>query len=100
MTILTREFIEEIKSKVAKEFNVEKLELVGSYRRDQAKETSDVDLLILDEKAPRGMKYLEMIARLEDELEKEVGLMHLNSMTRPTDAPIIESMLKDIEDYD
>lgn len=100
MTILSRTFIEEVKTKIAKEYKVNRIELVGSYRRNQAKETSDVDFLILDEKAPRGMKYLEMIARLEDELEKEVGLMHLNSMTRPTDAPIIKSMLKDIETYD
>ena len=98
--ILTREFIEEIKSKVAKEFNVKKIELVGSYRRNEANEKSDVDLLILDEKAPRGMKYLEMIGRLEDELEKEVGLMHLASMTRPTDEAIIRSMLKDIKTFD
>lgn len=95
--ILTREFIEEIKSKVAKESNVEKIELVGSYRRNEATDRSDVDLLILDDKAPRSMKYLEMIARLEDELEKEVGLMHLNPMTRPTDKTIIKSMLEDIE---
>lgn len=98
--ILTREFIEEIKSKVAKEFNVEKIELVGSYRRNEATDRSDADLLILDDKAPRGMKYLEMIARLEDELEKEVGLMHLASMTRPTDTVIINSMLKDIKTFD
>lgn len=100
MAILTREFIEEVKSKVAKEFNVEKIELVGSYRRNEANEKSDVDLLILDEKAPRGMKYLEMIGRLEDDLGKEVGLMHLNSMTRPTDKAIIRSMLEDIERYE
>ena len=100
MTILTREFIEEVKTKVAKEFNVESIELVGSYRRNEATDQSDVDLLILDEKAPRGMKYLEMIARLEDELKKEVGLMHLASMTRPTDEVIIRSMLEDIERYE
>lgn len=100
MSILTRDFIEKVKSKVAKEYNVEKIELVGSYRRNQATEKSDVDLLILDEKAPRGMKYLEMIARLEDDLGKEVGLMHLASMTRPTDEIIIKSMLKDIKDYE
>lgn len=98
--ILTREFIEEIKSKVAKEFDVEKIELVGSYRRNEATDRSDVDLLILDEKAPRGMKYLEMIGRLEDDLGKEVGLMHLASMTRPTDEVIIRSMLKDIKTFD
>ena len=46
------------------------------------------------------MKYLEMIGRLEDALGKEVGLMHLASMTRPTDPPIIKSMLKDTEDYE
>ena len=100
MTILTREFIEEVKSKIANEYDVKQIELVGSYRRNQAKETSDVDLLILDEKAPRGMKYLEMIAKLEDDLGKEVGLMHLASMTRPTDEIIIKSMLKDIETYE
>ena len=99
MTILTREFIEETKSRIAKEFNVDQIELVGSYRRNQATEKSDVDFLILDETAPRGMKYLEMIGKLEDALSKEVGLMHLASMTRPTDLPIIKSMLKDIQTH-
>ena len=41
-----------------------------------------------------------MIARLEEELEKEVGLMHHASMTRPTDEVIIRSMLKDIKTFD
>ena len=100
MTILTREFIEETKSRIAKEYDVSQIELVGSYRRNQARSSSDVDFLILDPKAPRGMKYLEMIGKLEDALGKEVGLMHLKSMTRPTDQPIIISMLKDIEDYE
>ena len=100
MTILTKSFIEETLSEIANKYNVKQIELVGSYRRNTATEKSDVDFLILDEKAPRGMKYLEMIADLEDALGKEVGLMHLASMTRSTDKPIIESMLKDIETYD
>ena len=99
MTILTREFIEETKSRIAKEYDVNQIELVGSYRRNEATEKSDVDFLILDPKAPRGMKYLEMIGKLEDALGKEVGLMHLRSMTRPTDQPIVISMLKDLETY-
>lgn len=100
MTILTKSFIEETLSEISNKYNVKQIELVGSYRRNQAKETSDVDFLILDDSAPRGMKFLQMIADLEDALGKEVGLMHLASMTRPTDKPIIESMLKDIETYD
>lgn len=98
--VLSRQFIETVKRHVAEEFGVEKIELVGSYRRDEAKERSDVDFLILDETAPRGMKYLEMSSRLQNLLGKEVGLMHANSMTRSTDEPILQSMMKEIEDYD
>lgn len=98
--VLSRDFIETVKRHVADEFGVEKIELVGSYRRGEAKERSDVDFLILDETAPRGMKYLEMSSRLQNLLGKEVGLMHANSMTRSTDEPILQSMMKEIEDYD
>lgn len=98
--ILSRQFIENVKENAAFRFGVKKIELVGSYRRNEATEESDVDFLILDEKAPYGLKFLEMIAFLKDHLGKEVGLLHKNSMTRERDREIIESMMEDIEKYE
>lgn len=101
MTILTRDFIEEVKSKIANEYNVKQIELVGSYRRNQAKETSDVDFLILDDSAPRGMKFLQMIVDLEETLGKDVGLMTVKGLSEtPMKQKVLQSMLKDIEDYE
>lgn len=101
MTILARDFIEEVKTKIANEYNVKQIELVGSYRRNQAKETSDVDFLILDDSAPRGMKFLQMIVDLEETLGKEVGLMTVKGLSEtPMKQKVLQSMLKDIKDYE
>ena len=98
--ILSRQFIEDVKNLAAEKFGVNKIELVGSYRRNEATEESDVDFLILDDEAPYGLEFLKMIAFLEDHLGKEVGLLHKNSMTRERDKAIIESMMSDIEEYE
>lgn len=101
MTILTKSFIEETLSEISNKYNVQQIELVGSYRRNQAKETSDVDFLILDDSAPRGMKFLQMIADLEETLGKEVGLMTVKGLSEtPMKQKVLQSMLKDIEDYE
>ena len=99
-SILTRDFIESVKSKVAEEFGVKSIELVGSYRRNEATEESDVDFLILDEKAPYGIEFLKMITFLKEHLSKEVGLLHKNSMTRGRDKAILDSMQEDIRNYE
>ena len=98
--ILSRQFIESVKENAAFEFGVNQIELVGSYRRNEATEESDVDFLILDEKAPYGIEFLKMITYLKEHLGKEVGLLHKNSMTRERDKVIIESMLEDIRNYE
>lgn len=98
--ILTRDEIESVKRSAAEKFGVRQIELVGSYRRNEATEESDVDFLILDEKAPYGIEFLKMITFLKDLLGKEVGLLHKNSMTRERDKAIVDSMLEDIRDYE
>lgn len=98
--ILSRQFIEDVKNLAAEKFVVNKIELVGSYRRNEATEESDVDFLILDDEAPYGLEFLKMIAFLEDHLGKEVGLLHKRSMTRERDKAIIESMMNDIKTYE
>ena len=100
MSILTRHKIESVKRSAVEKFGVRQIEIVGSYRRNEATEESDVDFLILDEKAPYGIEFLEMYAFLTDRLGKEVGLLHKNSMTRKRDEPIVSSMMEDIRDYE
>lgn len=98
--ILTRDQIESVKRSAAEKFGVKQIELVGSYRRNEATEKSDVDFLILDEKAPYGIEFLKMYAFLTDHLGKEIGLLHKSSMTRKRDEPIIASMMEDINNYE
>ena len=98
--ILSRQFIENVKENAAFRFGVKKIELVGSYRRNEATEESDVDFLILDEKAPYGIEFLKMISFLKEHLGKEVGLLHKNSMTRERDKAILDSMQEDISNYE
>lgn len=98
--ILSRRFIEYVKNRVAEEFGVGKIELVGSYRRGEAKERSDVDLLILDESYPKGMKFLQMIGRFEDLLGKEVGLVTKSGLSQDfMKKTVLESMMEDIANY-
>ena len=97
--ILSRQFIEDVKNLAAEKFKVEQIELVVSYRRNEATEESDVDFLILDDEAPYGLEFLKMIAFLEDHHGKEVGLLHKCSMTRERDKAIIKSMMSDVEEY-
>ena len=75
MTILQRSYIESVVREIADEFGVKQIELVGDYRRAKAKETSPIDLMILDDSAPRGLEFYGMIGRLEDALGKEVCLV-------------------------
>ena len=99
--ILDRQFIETVKSKIAKEFNVNSIELVGSYRRNEATKDSDVDFLILDDSRPKGMQFIRMICRLEEELGKEVGLVTVAGLSETEmKKRVLDSMRKDIELYD
>ena len=101
MTILTRSFIEEVKTKIAKEYNVSKIELVGSYRRNEAKETSDVDFLILESDGLKARNFLRMIDQFEKELGKPIGLVTARGLSEdPMKQKVLQSMLKDIEDYE
>lgn len=100
-SVLSRSFIESVKCKIAKEFDVNQIELVGSYRRGEATEESDVDFLILSESYPKGMQFIRMISRLEEDLGKEVGLVTINGLSEnPMKKKVLDSMRKDIELYD
>ena len=98
--ILERSYIESVVREIADEFGVEQIELVGSYRRGQAKEDSDVDLIILDDSAPRGMDFLGMIIDLEEALGKEVGLVTYKGLgENKLKQRVRDSMMEDIKQY-
>ena len=100
MTILQRSYIESVVREIADEFGVKQIELVGSYRRGQAKEDSDVDLIILDDSAPRGMDFLGMIIDLEEALGKEVGLVTYDGLEQDKlKRRVRDSMMEDIKHY-
>lgn len=101
MTILQRSHIESVVREIADEFGVKQIELVGSYRRGQAKEESDVDLIILDDSAPKsGMDFLRMIGRLEETLGKEVGLVTAKGLNEDTlRRRVYDRMMEDIKNY-
>lgn len=73
--ILERSYIESVVREIADEFGVKQIKLVGDYGRGKAKETSPIDLMILDDSAPRGLEFYGMIGRLEETLGKEVCLV-------------------------
>ena len=100
MTILQRSYIESVVREIADEFGVKQIELVGSYRRGQAKEDSDVDLIILDDSAPRGMDFLGMIIDLEESLGKEVGLVTYKGLgENKLKQRVRDAMMEDIKNY-
>lgn len=75
--------IKQIKTSIEKVFikypQVEFAYLFGSYSRGEAKETSDVDILIY---APNfgGFKYIEMFTELKEALNKDVDLVSLSQI--------------------
>lgn len=100
MTILQRSYIESVVREIADEFGVKQIELVGSYRRGQAREDSDIDLIILDDSAPRGMDFLGMIIDLEEALGKEVGLVTYDGLEQDKlKRRVRDSMMEDIKNY-
>ena len=101
MTILQRSYIESVVREIADEFGVKQIELVGSYRRGQAREDSDVDLIILDDSAPKsGMDFLRLIGRLEETLGKEVGLVTSKGLNEDSLRRLVhDRMMEDIKNY-
>ena len=98
--ILERSHIESVVREIADEFGVKQIELVGSYRRGQAEEDSDIDLIILDDSAPRGMSFLRMIGRLEETLNKEVGLVTYKGLgENKLKQRVRDTMMEDIKNY-
>lgn len=76
--ILTIDKIRAIVSPIMKQNNIEKCYLFGSYARNEARDNSDVDLLV--ETNISGLAFLSLIETLRTALHKRVDLIRVDDL--------------------
>lgn len=70
---------------VAEKYHLRAVYVFGSYARGEAREDSDIDLLIDAEGSGlRGFAYGGLYQDLEDALEKPIDLITVGSLMQPT----------------
>ena len=89
--ILSKEQIKEICQQVFANYEVEFCYLFGSYAKDVAKETSDIDLLISSNAT--GIKFFGLIEELREKLKKKVDLLDINQLNNNPE--LLKEILKD-----
>jgi len=83
--------IKEVLADVLGEYDVKSCYLFGSYAKDNASETSDVDLLI--DSNVTGLDYFGLLQRLIDNLHKNVDLVRMTDAT--ANPELMSEILKD-----
>lgn len=69
---------------VAEKYHLRAIYVFGSYARGEAREDSDVDLLIDDTNSGlRGLAYGGLCYDLEEALEKEISFILIGSLKEP-----------------
>lgn len=76
-----------------KKYYLNRIFLYGSYSKGRAKQSSDIDLIILDEEIPRGMKFLQMIADVESILDKSVTIQAAKYFKREEEKKLLEEIM-------
>lgn len=69
---------------VAENYRLQAVYVFGSYARGDAKEDSDVDLLVDDTGSGlRGLAYGGLYSDLEDALEKSIDMVTIGALQQP-----------------
>lgn len=89
--ILTIDQIRKICSEIFKNYSVDYCYLFGSYAKDKATETSDVDLLVA--MPVDGMKFFELIELLREQLKKKIDLLDIAQLDN--NSALVQEILKD-----
>lgn len=89
--ILSFDIIKKKVTEVLSKHNITYCYLFGSYARGEAKENSDVDLLIKTDIT--GLQFLTLIEELRTALNKKVDLLRLSDLQ--SDNPLILEVLKE-----
>ena len=89
--ILTLGEIKSICTAVFMDYPVDFCYLFGSYAKGQAKNISDIDLLISTEVS--GLQYYEMAERLRESLKKKIDLLDVKQLLNNEE--LLKEVLKD-----
>lgn len=79
---------------IKKEFNVERIELFGSYLKKEQTKKSDLDLLVTFKKTPGLIRFIELENYLSDILEIKVDLVIKDSVKTILRNRILSSTLQ------
>jgi predicted nucleotidyltransferase len=86
------EFLKSHKTEIEQRFGVTKLGLAGSYARDEAKNESDIDIIVEIDSPNRFRSFFYLLYFLQDSLGKKIDLATESSLK-----PIVKkTILKDI----
>ena len=93
--ILTnKEISDAVNQILRKKYHLNRIFLYGSYSNGKAKQSSDVDLIVLDEEVPKGMKFLQMISDVESVLDKSVKIQAAKYFKREEEKKLLEEIMK------
>lgn len=84
------DFFESHKQLIIERFGVKHLALFGSVVRDEAREDSDLDVLVEFEGGENYRNYFDLLFYLEDHLHCEIDLVSRDAV-RPQLKPYIEN---------
>lgn len=89
--ILTIDKIKKVCTNVFQEYKVDYCYLFGSYAKNKAKETSDVDLLVSTQIS--GMKFFGLIEELREQLKKKVDVLDVTQLNNNYE--LVKEILRD-----
>jgi hypothetical protein len=89
--ILSVDKIRKISSSVLSKYNIEYAYLFGSYAKDKATESSDIDLLVSTSMS--GMEFFGLVEELRQELKKKIDVITISSLEDNKD--LLHEILKD-----
>ena len=89
--ILTIDKIKELLIPILHKHNIKYCYLFGSYSRGEARENSDIDLLVDTEIT--GMAFFRLVDEIRDTLHKKIDLLSLSDLSDTN--PINKEILKD-----
>lgn len=93
--ILTnKEISDAVDQILRKKYHLNRIFLYGSYSKGRAKQSSDVDLIVLDEEVRKGMKFLQMISDVESVLGKSVKIQAAKYSKREEEKKLLEEIMK------
>lgn len=76
---------------IFQEYNISYAYLFGSYAKNKAKETNDVDLLVSAD--VKGLKFYGLVEKIKNTLQKKVDVLDINQLKENMD--LLNEILRD-----